>query len=387
MGGSAPAHTTQTTEVKLPAWVDQASQSNYQLAQNLSGRPLEQWGGQDVAGASPMTNQAYGILSRQAGSEKKWYKQARELETRAGSELDPIFAEAQKVLGKSTGAWDPSQYLNPYTDEVETRAVDNANRALTGRLNMAGDEARRAGAFGGSTAAVQQGVLGAEGARGIGDLSAELRRAGYDKATSDMLADRAGMRDTAGSMISGAATQGRGWLDAASGLTGTAEARQRSRMADVSALMGAGSQEQKQRQAVLDAQKAKFYERRDYPLEGLNMRLSALGMSPYGKTENIEKESTAEKQGMDFGTIFGGLMQFLPMMMGLSDKRAKTDIKRVGKAKSTGLPLYSYRYKGQRKDSPKVIGPMAQDVEKKYPSVVKEVGGYKVAPMGILTSA
>jgi len=29
---------------------------------------------------------------------------------------------------------------------------------------------------------------------------------------------------------------------------------------------------------------------------------------------------------------------------------------------------------------------MAQDIEKKFPGVVKEVGGYKVAPMGILTS-
>jgi hypothetical protein len=297
-----------------------------------------------------MTTQGYDMIKSGAGSETPWY------------------GEAKDLYSKSAGAFDPTQYLNPYIGNVESRAIDNANRALTGQLNQAGDAARKAGAFGGSTAAIQQGVLGAEGARGIGDLSAELRKSGYDTAVANMFTDRAGMRD------------------AAAGITSTADARARTRLGDASALLGAGSQQEKHNQAVLDAQKAKFYEKRDYPLEQLNMRLSALGMSPYGKTENMEKTSTSEKQGMDFGTIFGGLMQFLPMMMGLSDKRAKTDIKRVGKAKSTGLPLYSYRYKGQRKDTPKVIGPMAQDVEKKFPGVVREVGGLKTVPMGILTS-
>lgn len=350
MGGSQPAHTTQTTEVKLPAWVDKASQSNYALAANLAKRPLRQWGGQDVVGASGMTNQGYDMIKAGAGSETPWYN------------------EAKGLMEKSTGPFDPTAYLNPEIDNVESRAIDNANRALTGQLSAADDAATKAGAFGGSAAGVQRGILASEGARGIGDLSAGLRKEGYDTAVSNMFTDRAGMRD------------------AAAGITSTADARARTRLADSSALLGAGSQEQKQRQAVLDAKKAKFYERRDYPLENLNLRLSALGMSPYGKTENMEKTSTSEKQGMDFGTIFGGLMQFLPMMMGLSDKRAKTDIKRVGKAKSTGLPLYSYRYKGSPKNSPKVIGPMAQDVEKRFPGVVREVGGYKTVPMGILTS-
>jgi len=355
MGGSAPAHTTQTTEVKLPAWVDQASQSNYKLATQLANRkyvanPFEKGPNAGVATPSDMTTSGYDMLKAGAGSEAPWY------------------GEAKGLYDKSAGPFDPSGYLNPYTDEVETRAIDNANRALTGQLSMADDAATKAGAFGGSAAGIQKGILGAEGARGIGDLSAGLRKEGYDTAVANMFTDRAGMRD------------------AAAGITSTADARQRARMGDVSALLGAGSQEQRQRQAVLDAKKARWEQARNNPLEGLNLKLSALGMSPYGKTETMEKESTAEKQGMDFGTIFGGLMQFLPMMMGMSDRRAKTDIKRVGKAKSTGLPLYSYRYKGQRKDSPKVIGPMAQDIEKKFPGVVKEVGGYKVAPMGILTS-
>ena len=59
----------------------------------------------------------------------------------------------------------------------------------------------------------------------------------------------------------------------------------------------------------------------------------------------------------------------------LSDKRMKTDIEKIGKDEETGLDMYSYRYKGDPKTYPKVVGPMAQDIKKKYPDAVEEKGG------------
>jgi hypothetical protein len=76
-----------------------------------------------------------------------------------------------------------------------------------------------------------------------------------------------------------------------------------------------------------------------------------------------------------------GLQQILGLgmaglgMFGGSDRRMKTDIARVGKSRRTGLPLYAYRYKGDPKTHPKVIGPMAQDIEKKFPGATQRVGG------------
>src|SRR4029450_7625204 len=145
MGSSAPAHTTQTTEVKLPEWVNQASQSNYQLAKQLSTRPLRQWGGRDVVDPSAMTTKGYNMLSAGAGSETPWYN------------------EAKGLYGKSAGPFDPTQYLNPEIENVETRAIDNATRALTGQLSAADDAAMKSGAFGGSASGVQRGILAAEG--------------------------------------------------------------------------------------------------------------------------------------------------------------------------------------------------------------------------------
>ena len=52
----------------------------------------------------------------------------------------------------------------------------------------------------------------------------------------------------------------------------------------------------------------------------------------------------------------------------------KTDITKLGKDPKTGLDMHAFRYKGDPKTYPKVVGPMAQDVEKQFPG--------STAPMG-----
>jgi hypothetical protein len=77
------------------------------------------------------------------------------------------------------------------------------------------------------------------------------------------------------------------------------------------------------------------------------------------------------------GSIGGGLMQGAGAAGGFgalfSDRRLKTDIEKVGKT-NDGLPIYTYKYKG---DKTTQMGVMAQDVEKKTPNAVKEIGGFK----------
>ncbi|MGL5010981.1 MAG: tail fiber domain-containing protein [Paracoccaceae bacterium] len=78
---------------------------------------------------------------------------------------------------------------------------------------------------------------------------------------------------------------------------------------------------------------------------------------------NYNAKMGAWNQGM--GGLFG---------MGaalLSDERAKEDIREVGKTED-GLPIYTYRYKG---DPTTHMGVMAQEARKKQPGAVKEVNG------------
>lgn len=61
-----------------------------------------------------------------------------------------------------------------------------------------------------------------------------------------------------------------------------------------------------------------------------------------------------------------------------SDREMKTDIDELGKDPKTGLKIFAYRYKGDPKNTPKVVGPMANDIEKKDPSAVTKIGGHRV---------
>jgi len=371
----APSTTTQVSKVELPQWVDQASQDNYKLAQQISNQPLVQYQGPTVADPSQMTTQGYDLLQKNIGIADPMYQDAYNLEGRAASELDPKYQEAYDIQKSTAGPWNVDDYMNPYINDVENRTTANMQRSIDQSLMANSDKARAAGAFGGSRGAVQDAVLQSEGARGIGDMSATLRKQGYDTATANLIADRTSKQAAATGMLAGIGQQQKGWLDTASGLQSLGTARQDSMLKDVTGLMTAGQTEQAQRQKQIDADVAKFNEARSYPTEQLNMRLAALGMSPYGKTESVQKTGTSEQAGPDWATIGLGLMKLIP---GISDRRDKTDIEKIGTSETTGLPLYAYRYKGDPKTYPKVVGPMAQDIEKKYPNMVEEVNGHKI---------
>jgi len=342
---SQPSHTTQTTEVKLPKWVEQASQSNYQLAQQIAAKPFTQYEGDRVADLSNMTTDAFGLLNKNIGAS------------------DPLFEEAANIYGRTAGDLDINKYYNPWIQSVEGNTIDASNRARQMAEMEASDKARSSSAFGGSRDAIQRAVGDAEINRDLSAKVAELRMKGYDTATATAMAKNA--TDQA----------------AAAGLNATGTARQASMMSDVGGLLSAGATEQGQAQKEIDADMAKFGEAQNADVEKLNLLLASLGMSPYGKTETTTKTGTSESQGTDWATT---LLGFGKLLAGLSDRRDKTDIKKVGKSKTTGLPLYAYRYKGDPKNYPKIVGPMAQDVEKKYPGAVQEVGGHKTVPLGLL---
>jgi len=347
MGGSSqPATTNQVSKVELPAWVNDAAMSNYKMAQQVAGRPLEQFQGQEVADPSAMTTQGYDALKGMIGK------------------TDPTYADAESLWKQGSGPLDIQSFLNPYTSEVERNAIGQANTSLDKQLRGVSDAATKAGSFGGSRAAVESGVTRAEGIRNIGDLAGQLRARGFDTAVAGAQGQQAAQRASA------------------AGLTGTAAGRQAAGLADVSALLGAGAQETGSRQKVLDAAKNKWTEARNYPVEQLNLLLASLGMSPYGKTETSNKTATAEKPGTDWATLALGLGETgLKAATLFSDRSAKTDITKLTDG---DIPLYSYRYKDDPKSYPKVVGPMAQDIEKKYPSAVKKVGKYKTVDLSNL---
>lgn len=103
------------------------------------------------------------------------------------------------------------------------------------------------------------------------------------------------------------------------------------------------------------------------PYAGLTPYAGALGALFNGGTQSSVQKSDPGILGGIGSLLSGGAAIF-------SDRRMKEDVREVGKTKE-GLPIYTYRYKGD----PQVhMGVMAQEVERKQPNASgPSVGGFK----------
>lgn len=454
MGGGSK---TQTSTIQLPAWVEQASQDNYNFAKQVANQPYQPYNGQTVAGFSPDQYGAFDYARNNIGAYQGVFDGAIGMAANAGNSTAPkvndqfsyqtvynptvqndwrayggvpIDSNQANVTAQSFKDANVSDYMNPYLDQVESYALQNLQAGTQQGLNKIGDQAAAAGSFGGSRQGVQEGVLMGDSAKRAGELSANVRAQGYDRALQQIAADqnrnmqgqlanqatnmqgqianrdtqlqlgqmdqRSQLANQAAAMQAALANQAAGLdvnrlglqaqmanqssaqqdyarqLQAAMGMGQLGTAANANIGTDLQRLLAIGQMQQGQEQRYLDDSYNRFTEARDYPKEQLNILMSALGMSPYGKTQ-----TTTENSPTNWGGIAGGVGNAIMGLAMMSDESMKTDISKVGKDKATGLDVYSYRYKGDPKSYPKVVGLMADDVEEKMPDAVDTVAGKK----------
>jgi hypothetical protein len=108
----------------------------------------------------------------------------------------------------------------------------------------------------------------------------------------------------------------------------------------------------------------------------------AIGSQNFNAAQQLQQsqyQAQQQQQNQLLGGLFGLGGSLITGGLGaISDRRDKTDIKRLGEDPKTKLPVYAYRYKEDPKTYPKAVGPMAQDVEKRYPGSTTEVSGHMV---------
>ena len=298
---SAPQQTVQKTE--LPPWLNEAAQKNLDIADQLASRPYQPYGGSTLAGFAPEQQQAFGMAQQNVGA----YQPA--LTAGMGAAARGAYYDPQMVSAPSFLQGNIQEYMNPYISEVEQRATSNAERALQQQMNQISGQAIQSRAFGGSRQGIAEGVAAAEGARGIGDLSAQLRAQGFQQAAALQQADQARQ------MQASLANQQAGLSGASLGLQGAgvlgnlAQQRQQLGLTDVGAVGAIGEAQQAQAQRALDDAYARFVEQRDFPTQQLNLRLAAVGATPYGQTTT--QTSTGGPQGSGIATALGAGGSFL----------------------------------------------------------------------------
>lgn len=430
MGGKSG---TTTSTVSIPPDVLKRYNAVNTRAEQVASKPFQPYTGQFVAGITPTQQAGISATNQYAQSAQPYFQAAtgqlgqaqgqgqQAIQQAFGSlgqgvDVGQQYAQAAtQGIGSALQAGQPYQgaatqaalaggqaitpenlniqgYMNPYTQSV----ADTTFQALRQQQQqeMAGQTANaiRSGAFGGDRAGLVAANLARQQQLGTAQAMAPIYQQGYSQAlgaaTNMAQNNRAALQNLA-SQLQGIGQQGFGQqmtaaqqmaglgqqqfgqgLGAAQQLgalgqqqygmgAGTAQqlaalgtGAQQSALQGAQAQLGAGTLEQQTQQADLTARYQQFLQERGYDFQVAQF-LANIAMG----TGALSGSTTTTQQPMPF----------------FSDRRVKDDVKEIGKTHD-GQPIYSFKYKG---DDATRIGLMAQDVEKKHPEAVYDMGGVK----------
>jgi len=130
-------------------------------------------------------------------------------------------------------------------------------------------------------------------------------------------------------------------------------------------------------QSAIDNELAKYNYQMSKPYENLQNYWSIVGDKSWGG----QTSSTQKTQPSAMSTIGSGLGILGALFR--CDRRVKANIYQIGSF-DNGLPKYIFSYRDDP-TSQRFIGPMAQDVEQRFPDLVVEIGGVKHVHMDALT--
>jgi hypothetical protein len=400
MGGSQQTTQQGSSEStnEIPQWVQNAGQQNYGLAQQVASQPLQQYQGQMVADTSPQTQQSWNLAanSGNVGQDAQNASQAGYLNT-----LGQTPAQVNPAQLSSTNL---SPYMNPFTSSVINNTLPLMQQQNALQQNQLQNAANSSNAYGGSRQGVQQGVAQAQGALNEGQMAAQLNQANFTQAQGAAQSDVAAQNTAQAQNQAAGLSQEQLNNAAASGLGTLGTQQMQNNIANYGMLTSAGGFEQQQQQNDINTQMAKFQQAFQYPQQQLGMMESALNMTPYDTaTSGTSASQTTQTQSNPMAAALGGLQTLgglfssgaggtsaasgLMAMLGGSDRRLKTDIVKIGKH-PTGIDMYAYRYKGDPKHYPKIVGPMAEDVKKIAPHAVRKVttAGHMAVHMDMLNA-
>ena len=386
-----PQQQQATTTTQLPAWVQQAGQQNYNLAQQIGQQQMGQYyTGQRVADMNQGQLNAINALNNNVGSYDPAYNSAMNTATSLQG-YNPNQVNAQSLAGTNL-----NQYMNPYTNNVINSSLALLDQQRQNNLNTNHDQAISSNAFGGSRQALQDAVTNSQYGLQGANMAANLYNQNY------LNAQNAAQQDIANNMQSQLANQNAGLqganlnLNAANQLGNLASGQQQNFLNAQNAVLAGSGMLQQQQQNQLGAAQQQFADMQQSYINPLNMQIAALANTPYntstssnssGFTSQLYQPTSNSAILSGIGGALGGLGALGKFM---SDEDEKTNIKKLGKDPITGIPMYAYDYKDDVEEAkekgepmpPKRVGPMAQDIEKVAPKKVQKVGGKKVVNLG-----
>jgi hypothetical protein len=255
----------------LPQWVDDKAQGNVATAEQLANRPFPKYTKPRIAGFKPDETLAMDMVR---GSMGNWKQPLQTSMDAAGKAATQRFTDA-----------DVGAYMSPYMNNVVDASLSRLTQYGDQMRKGIGSRAHNAGAFGDARHGVAEGELN----RSLGDTAGQMIAQGNQAAYQDAV--RAWGADNTTN------------LQGANALANMAGAGQKMGLTDIGALMQSGALQRGMDQGNLDIAYQDFMNQFYYPIEGLNLRMSALSNSPYEKTQT---QTTTGQQGSSFGQYAGG---------------------------------------------------------------------------------
>ena len=375
MSGGTTTQASQSNSVnQIPQWMTNAGEQNYAFAQTVANQPLQQYQGQMVADTSPQTQQSWNTAANSGNVGSDQYNAS------TSGYLGALAQNPANVTAGQIANTNLDPYMNPFTKNVINATLPGMQQANALSQNQQANAANSSNAFGGSRQGIQQGVAQAQGAQNIGQMLATLNSQNFTQAQAAATGDI--NRTMTADQANQAAQQQKINSDiaASQGLSNTGDSMSKNNVANYNMLSSAGAGQSMQQQNDINAQMAKFNQAFNYPQQQLGTLLSALGMTPHD-TSTSGSSTSQTTTPTDWASIIQKGASAAGDLYGMSDKTMKTDITKLGKDPKTGLEMHAFRYKGDPKSYPKVVGPMAQDVEKQYPGSTKKFGGKMAIPL------
>lgn len=347
-GGSSGNTTTQVQQ--LPQWQQDYAQQNEQIAAGLASRPYPTYSGQLIAGFTPQQQQGMDMAGR------------------AATAYQPYLDRANQMTQDASRGWDTNtaqQYMNPYAMAALQPQMQQLQQTQAQQRLGIGKSATQAGAFGDARQGIAEGMNDFYGNLAQNDLVSQGMNTAYNTGLNAFNQDQSRLLQAGGQEAGlGAAAQQQG-------ITGAG------------ALFNAGQQQQQLNQQQLTTSYNDFMNQFNYPLQGLNMRMSALANSPYQQA-NYTSLAPGSQLGQMLGG-FGGLAGLFGaggggqqnIFGGSSDIRLKKNIKYVGHTKKLKIPVYEFSYIWDEDDTPVHTGVMAHNVLPIIPdAVIIDASGY-----------
>jgi hypothetical protein len=373
MGGNKGGSQTTTSKqqsdssTRLPDWLDAGSQQAIQRATDLSNNTATPYyTGEQVAGQSPLTQQAYNQILAQQGSANPAFAQAAgawgnligQATPQTAGEINDfsnqlygnyqqnVMNPAQGLLGgylqggpataQQVGS-NAQQLMSPYAQSVINPMIQAGEQQREIARQQIAGQANNVGAFGGSRQGVAEGASDAAIQLGTQQQIGNLLNQGWGQALQPAygLASQAGQQGynaatglagmgQAGYQSAQAAGQGLANQNLAAGLLsaqqlpGQAVTQANLNQQQTAGLQAAGTSQQQYQQQLIDEQMGNWAAQYQQPYQNLYTLLGSLGSVPYGTT------STSQGYGQNTAKTDPGLLNTIGAYVGMASKLAST---------------------------------------------------------------